>query len=85
MTALMKKNIAGFITFTLTLVVSLLGAVYASSRNTDAMLQESTVKLREADSDHLSRISTLEEAIRTIKADNAETKKDIKEILRILK
>lgn len=85
MTALMKKNIAGFITFTLTLVVSLLGAVYASSLRTDAMLQESTVKLREADSDHLSRISTLEEAISTIKTDNAETKKDIKEILRLLK
>lgn len=85
MTLERKKTVAGFIMIGISVILSLMGAVYMSSVSVDKRLEASTEDLRKVDSDHLSRIATLEEAISTIKKDSEQTKKDIREILNLLK
>lgn len=68
-----------------TVVSSFFGAIYASSIMVNEKIQNQASSLGEMDTKTLQRVSTLEEAVSTIKVDSGEIKKDIKEILRIIK
>jgi hypothetical protein len=71
--------------FAASLILSMGGTIYASSVSVTNQIQTVTEKLRETDVRIAERVSTLEEAVKTIKEDNAETRKDIKDFLKVIK
>ncbi len=67
---------------------SILGVSNTFSSKVDAVKTETNTQvnaLKIEDSNTAQRVSTLEEAIKTLKTDNAEIKSDIKQILKLLK
>lgn len=63
------------------ILIAAIGGFLAQSRYVDEKID--TVKVE--NSITTQRVATIEEAVRTIKQDNQDIKKDLKEILRLMK
>lgn len=67
------------------IVLSLIGAVYAGLTKNQDEAKATASELRAVDASTLQRVAILEEAVKTIKTDTSETRKDVKEILQAVK
>lgn len=74
-------NIIGLLGLGATISIFAIGTFLANSYRSDSKIDSVKVDV----SANASNIATLTEAINTLKSDNAEIKKDLKEIIKILR
>lgn len=80
-----QAGIGTMVGWGITILLSLVGSMATANRTADSQINKVRDEALLANIESVQRISTLEEAVSTIKDDTAGIKNDIKQILQILR